>query len=150
MNCAKPCARSVLDPAAIVSERKEAYRNYEKMTPPRVITSEGEIITGKYRRDDLPADAIAGLPGFFRHCGGWGASVILNIEEADLEEGDILVTAFTDPELDAGVRHHQGPGHRSRRSDDARSGDRARIRPARRRRRGGRHQSGSRTATGLA
>lgn len=80
----------------IVSERKEAYRNYEKMTPPRVITSEGEIITGKYRRDDLPADAIAGLPVSSGIAEG-RARVILNIEEADLEEGDILVTAFTDP-----------------------------------------------------
>ena len=26
------------------------------------MTSDGEIITGKYKRENLPADAIAGLP----------------------------------------------------------------------------------------
>ncbi|MGR5939089.1 hypothetical protein ACT7CW_00130 [Bacillus pacificus] len=34
----------------------------KKLTPPRIMTSEGEIITGKYKRENLPADAIVGLP----------------------------------------------------------------------------------------
>lgn len=80
----------------IINERKEAYRLYEKLTPPRVITSDGEIVTGKYRREDLPAGAIVGLPVSSGVIEG-RARVILNIKDAELEDGDILVTAFTDP-----------------------------------------------------
>ncbi|MFD0048729.1 phosphoenolpyruvate synthase [Actinomycetes bacterium NPDC127524] len=79
-----------------IIKRKEDYKLYEKLTPPRVITSEGEIITGKYQRENLPAEAIAGLPVSSGVVEG-RARVILNMEDADLEEGDILVTAFTDP-----------------------------------------------------
>lgn len=81
---------------AIINKRKEEYRSYEKLTPPRVITSDGEIITGKYKRDDLPAAAVAGL-GVSSGTVEGRARVILNMEDASIEEGDILVTAFTDP-----------------------------------------------------
>ncbi|WP_338452685.1 phosphoenolpyruvate synthase [Niallia oryzisoli] len=80
----------------IIRKRKDEYKIYEKLTPPRVITSDGEIITGKYKRENLPIDAIAGLPVSSGVIEG-RARVILNIEDANLEEGDILVTAFTDP-----------------------------------------------------
>ncbi|WP_375102974.1 phosphoenolpyruvate synthase [Paenibacillus sp. RS8] len=80
----------------IISKRKDDYNFFEKLTPPRVITSDGEIITGKYNRENLPAQAIVGLPVSAGVIEG-RARVILNMEEADLEDGDILVTAFTDP-----------------------------------------------------
>ncbi|GGB54154.1 putative phosphoenolpyruvate synthase [Lentibacillus populi] len=80
----------------IISKRKEAYKLYEKLTPPRVITSDGEIIAGEYKRENLPAGAIAGLAVSSGVIEG-RARVILNMDEADLEDGDILVTAFTDP-----------------------------------------------------
>jgi pyruvate,water dikinase len=80
----------------VIDKRKDEYRSYEKLTPPRVITSDGEIVTGRYNREDLPADAIVGLPVSAGVIEG-RARVILNMEDADLEEGDILVTAFTDP-----------------------------------------------------
>ena len=80
----------------IISKRKDEYKLYEKLTPPRVITSDGEIITGEYKRENLPAEAIAGLPVSSGVIEG-RARVILNMEDADLEDGDILVTAFTDP-----------------------------------------------------
>ncbi|MCK6255321.1 phosphoenolpyruvate synthase [Fictibacillus sp. KIGAM418] len=80
----------------IISKRKDEYKLYEKLTPPRVITSDGEIITGKYKRENIPAKAIAGLPVSSGVIEG-RARVILNMEDADLEEGDILVTSFTDP-----------------------------------------------------
>lgn len=80
----------------IISKRKDEYKLYEKLTPPRVITSEGEIITGKYERENLPTEAIAGLPVSSGVIEG-RARVILNMEDADLEDGDILVTSFTDP-----------------------------------------------------
>ncbi|WP_458352517.1 phosphoenolpyruvate synthase [Peribacillus frigoritolerans] len=80
----------------IISKRKEEYKLYEKLTPPRVITSDGEIIVGEYKRDNLKAEAIVGLPVSSGVIEG-RARVILNMEDADLEDGDILVTTFTDP-----------------------------------------------------
>ncbi|MEK5194937.1 phosphoenolpyruvate synthase [Bacillus sp. FSL M7-0884] len=80
----------------LIHQQKNEYKLYEKLTPPRVMTSDGEIITGKYKRENLPVDAIVGLPVSSGVIEG-RARVILNMEEANLEEGDILVTAFTDP-----------------------------------------------------
>lgn len=80
----------------IISKRKDEYKLYEKLTPPRVITSDGEIIAGEYKRENLPAEAILGLPVSSGVIEG-RARVILNMEDADLEDGDILVTTFTDP-----------------------------------------------------
>ncbi len=80
----------------IISERKDEYKLYEKLTPPRVITSDGEIIAGEYKRENLPSEAIVGLPVSSGVIEG-RARVIINIEDADLEDGDILVTSFTDP-----------------------------------------------------
>ncbi|MBJ8080737.1 phosphoenolpyruvate synthase [Bacillus cereus group sp. N14] len=80
----------------LIQKQKNDYKLYEKLTPPRVMTSAGEIITGKYKRENLPADVIVGLPVSSGVVEG-RARVILNMEEANLEEGDILVTAFTDP-----------------------------------------------------
>ncbi|MDQ0045822.1 pyruvate,water dikinase [Paenibacillus polymyxa] len=80
----------------VIDKRKDEYRLYEKLTPPRVITSDGEIITGQYKRENIPAEAIVGLAVSSGIVEG-RARVILNIEGADLEDGDILVTAFTDP-----------------------------------------------------
>jgi pyruvate,water dikinase len=80
----------------IINKRKDEYKLYEKLTPPRVITSDGEIIVGEYKRENLPAEAIVGLPVSSGVIEG-RARVILKMEDADLEDGDILVTTFTDP-----------------------------------------------------
>ncbi|HEY4111880.1 phosphoenolpyruvate synthase [Puia sp.] len=79
-----------------LNRRKAEHRSYEKLTPPRVITSDGEIGAGAYNREHLPAGAIAGLAVSSGVVEG-RARVILNMEEVDLEAGDILVTTFTDP-----------------------------------------------------
>jgi pyruvate,water dikinase len=80
----------------IIGRRKDEHKRNEKLTPPRVITSDGEIIAGEYKRENLPAGAIVGLPVSSGVVEG-RARVILNMDDADLEDGDILVTAFTDP-----------------------------------------------------
>ncbi|MFS0855469.1 phosphoenolpyruvate synthase [Paenibacillus taichungensis] len=80
----------------IITQRKNDYKFYEKLTPPRVLTSDGEIITGQYKRENLPTEAIVGLPVSSGVIEG-RARVIFNIEDADLEDGDILVTPYTDP-----------------------------------------------------
>ncbi|MGN6565549.1 MAG: rifamycin-inactivating phosphotransferase [Thermomicrobiales bacterium] len=79
-----------------IRQRKDAFRSYQALTPPRVLTSDGEVVTGSYRRDDLPAGALVGLPVSAGTVEG-RARVILDMAEADLEAGDILVTAATDP-----------------------------------------------------
>jgi rifampicin phosphotransferase len=80
----------------LISQRKEAFRSYQALTPPRVFTSDGEVVTGAYRRDDVPTGGLVGLPVSSGTIEG-RARVILDMAEADLEPGDILVTAYTDP-----------------------------------------------------
>jgi pyruvate,water dikinase len=80
----------------LISRRKEAFRSYQALTPPRVLTSEGEVIAGAYRRDDLPPGALIGLAVSGGTIEG-RARVILDMAEAEFEPGDILVTAYTDP-----------------------------------------------------
>lgn len=80
----------------LIRERREAFRSYQALTPPRVHTSDGEVITGAYRRDDTPPDALPGLPVSAGTVEG-RARVIMDMAHADLEPGDILITACTDP-----------------------------------------------------
>ena len=80
----------------LIRQRKDAFRSYEALTPPRVLTSDGEVIAGAYRRDDVPAGALVGLAVSAGTIEG-RARVIHDMAEADLEPGDILVTAHTDP-----------------------------------------------------
>ena len=80
----------------MLSKRKDEYKYYKKLTPPRVMTSDGEIVTGEYKREDIPANALVGLPVSSGTIEG-RARIIYKIEDANLEEGDILVTTFTDP-----------------------------------------------------
>ncbi|MEU4624703.1 rifamycin-inactivating phosphotransferase [Actinoplanes sp. NPDC023801] len=80
----------------LLPRRRAEFRAYQALTPPRVLTSEGETLTGAYRRDDAPAGALVGLPVSAGTVEG-RARVILDMADADLEAGDILVTAYTDP-----------------------------------------------------
>jgi pyruvate,water dikinase len=80
----------------LIHERREAFGSYQALTPPRVLTSDGEVIAGAYRRDDVPAGALVGLAVSAGTVEG-RARVIHDMAQADLEAGDILVTAYTDP-----------------------------------------------------
>ncbi|WP_410812151.1 rifamycin-inactivating phosphotransferase [Micromonospora sp. 067-2] len=80
----------------LILRRKDAFRSYQTLAPPRVLTSDGEAIAGAYRRNDVPTGALVGLPVSGGTVEG-RARVILTMAEADLEVGDILVTAYTDP-----------------------------------------------------
>ncbi|MCP2342481.1 pyruvate,water dikinase [Actinomadura rupiterrae] len=82
--------------AGLIRERRAEFRTQEALTPPRVLTSDGETITGRYRRDNLPPGALVGLPVSSGTVEG-RARVVTDMARADLEAGDILVTAFTDP-----------------------------------------------------
>lgn len=80
----------------LLMDRQEAFRSYEALTPPRVFTSDGEVVAGSYRRDDVSPDTLVGLAVSAGTVEG-RARVVLDVADADLEPGDILVTAFTDP-----------------------------------------------------
>ena len=80
----------------LIGQRKDTFRSYEGLTPPRVITSDGEVISGTYGCADIPAGALLGLPVSAGTVEG-RARVIMDLTEADLEAGDILVTVYTDP-----------------------------------------------------
>jgi len=80
----------------LIHRRRDDFRAYQSLTPPRVLTSDGECLTGAYRRDDVPAGALVGVAVSAGTVEG-RARVVLDMADAHLEAGDILVTAYTDP-----------------------------------------------------
>jgi phosphoenolpyruvate synthase/pyruvate phosphate dikinase len=80
----------------IITRRKEEYEFFEKLTPPRVMTSEGEVVSGEYDTGNIPQGALPGMPVSSGMIEG-RARVVLKMEKAHIEAGDILVTTFTDP-----------------------------------------------------
>jgi pyruvate,water dikinase len=80
----------------LIRRRKDEFTSHQALTPPRVLTSDGEAVAGAYRRDDVPAGALVGLPVSAGTIEG-RARTIHDMAEADLEPGDILVTPHTDP-----------------------------------------------------
>jgi pyruvate,water dikinase len=84
------------DLKARVRARKEELDHFRGLTPPRVMTNEGEIVTRKHSRENLPANAIQGSaasPGIVEG----RAKVVLDPTHAVLLAGEILVAPFTDP-----------------------------------------------------
>jgi len=124
----------------LIRRRKDAFRSYQTLTPPRVLTSDGEVVAGTYRRVDVPAGALVGLAVSAGTIEG-RARVILDMAEADLEAGDILVTAYTTPAgrlCSSPSRACDGGGG----PHDPRRSDRTGVRFAGRRGRGACHQAG--------
>ncbi len=82
---------------ALIRQRRDEFATCAALTPPRVMTSEGEVLDRPYRRDDVPAGAVAGLAVSSGVVEG-RARIILDVGDAhDLEPGDVLVTTGTDP-----------------------------------------------------
>lgn len=79
-----------------IEKIKNQYQQYEKLTPPRVMTSEGEIITGRARNIKAPEGALIGTPVSAGIVEGI-AKVVLRLEDANLSPGEILVAPYTDP-----------------------------------------------------
>jgi pyruvate,water dikinase len=80
----------------LVEQRKEEYRRFRKLSAPRVLTSDGEEIKAGYQRQNLPDDALAGMPVSSGVIEGI-ANVIIDPAKASLKKGEILVAPFTDP-----------------------------------------------------
>lgn len=81
---------------SIIEERKENYARYEKLTPPRIFTSEGFVPLAGLQPENISKEAISGIPVSTGIVEG-RARVVLSVDQAKIEEGDILVTKFTDP-----------------------------------------------------
>jgi pyruvate,water dikinase len=84
------------DVSALIEERKEQYEWHQTLKPPKVMTSEGEIVTGSPRQGEFPEGALVGMPASAGVVEG-KARVILSPEKASLKEGEILVAPHTDP-----------------------------------------------------
>ncbi|MCL2337150.1 MAG: phosphoenolpyruvate synthase [Firmicutes bacterium] len=80
----------------LIAKRKAEYQIYERLTPPRVMTSDGEVVFGAYDTANMPPGALAGIPVSAGVIEG-RARVMLKMEDARVEQGDILVTTYTDP-----------------------------------------------------
>src|SRR4029077_1306547 len=46
----------------LICRRKDAFRSYQALTPTRVLTSDGAVISAEDRRDAVPTGALVGLP----------------------------------------------------------------------------------------
>jgi len=91
----KTVAENVLD-YSIIEKRKREYAHFEKMTPPRIIVSDGYVPSVKISSANIPEGALSGIPVSSGIIEG-RARVILSMNDAKVENGDILVTQFTDP-----------------------------------------------------
>ena len=80
----------------LIEKRKKEYAGYQKMTPPRIILSDGEVPMGEYEGSNIPAGALPGVPVSSGIVEG-RARVVSRLEDAQVEKGDILVTSYTDP-----------------------------------------------------
>ena len=81
---------------ADLRSRREEFRAFEKLNPPRVLTSDGEIVTGSYKHKNLPPGALGGL-GVSAGVVEGRARVLQSLDEVVIGEEDILVATFTDP-----------------------------------------------------
>lgn len=96
-----PEAVEALDKPAVeiktrIAQRKLDYAHYAKLTPPRVITSNGEIIKAVHSTENMPEGAIAGSPVSAGVVEGL-AKIIMDPSSETLNPGEILVAPSTDP-----------------------------------------------------
>lgn len=85
-----------IDFKKIVQERKTLYTHYQRLNPPRVITSDGEIPHINLQKDGYPDNILCGSPVSAGRIEGI-ARVILDPGNEQLQPGEILVAPFTDP-----------------------------------------------------
>jgi len=90
------CTKNKTDYRDIITKRKLDYEVYDRLTPPRVMLSDGEIIKGQYDKTGYPEGSIIGSPVSAGVIEG-RAKVVKNPKNANLEKGEILVAPFTDP-----------------------------------------------------
>jgi pyruvate,water dikinase len=81
---------------AKIDTLKAAFAGYEKLTPPRLIFSDGEVVETHYD-NPAPEGALRGI-GVSNGVVEGKARVVTDVINAkDIQTGEILVTHFTDP-----------------------------------------------------
>ena len=45
-----------------MAQRRNEFEAWARLTPPRVITSDGEVLGGAYEDSGVPTGALAGIP----------------------------------------------------------------------------------------
>ena len=84
------------DLRALVARRRARHASNARKTPPRVITSDGEIVRPRLERDAAPDGALIGSPvsaGVYEGI----ARVVKDPGVESLEPGEVLIASFTDP-----------------------------------------------------
>ncbi len=84
------------DMRELVIERKQEFERISRLTAPRIITTEGEVLMGGLSREGLPENALVGAGVSSGSVEGI-AKVVLDPSKAVIEKGEILVAPFTDP-----------------------------------------------------
>lgn len=84
------------DVRELIGKRKRDYVRNQTLSPPRVMTHEGEIMRGVKREMEIPEDSLLGTPVSAGVVEGV-ARVVMDPEQANLQPGDILIAPFTDP-----------------------------------------------------
>jgi pyruvate,water dikinase len=80
---------------AVLEARRDQFERDAGLRPPRVITSEGEVVTATVGAA-VPEGALAGTAASAGVVEG-RARVVLKLEGSRLEKGEILVAPYTDP-----------------------------------------------------
>ncbi len=80
----------------LADERREEQNYWKRLTPPRILTSEGECIMGSHASMKVPAGVLIGS-GVSVGTKEGIAKVVLDPKESVVKAGEILVAPFTDP-----------------------------------------------------
>jgi len=84
------------DAIQLTQKRRKQFQQFQKLTPPLIITSDGESPVVKYTLVDAPEDALIGNPVSSGVVEGV-VHIIRDPQTETLEPGEILVAPFTDP-----------------------------------------------------
>ncbi len=80
----------------LVNARYAEQKHFRDLVPPRLFTSDGELLRGQYSREDLPEGALPGSSVSGGVVEGI-ARVVTDPTAEVLHPGEILVAPFTDP-----------------------------------------------------
>jgi pyruvate,water dikinase len=80
----------------IIAQRRANLERYQELTPPMVITSDGETPVVQYSLDDVPSGALVGNPVSAGVVEGV-AHVVRDPQLETVQPGEILIATFTDP-----------------------------------------------------
>jgi len=90
------CEQKGMNLRETIAARRADFEHFRRVSPPRVMTSEGEIVKARPRGDHLPKGALAGTAASAGVAEG-RARVIIDPTREVLGAGEILVAPFTDP-----------------------------------------------------